>query len=146
MKTPGNLNITYSIVRNLLMSSTDSTLPEKSDPGMANRPARQNYCGKAEGRLLRKYHIDLLNLGSLKDQHTKGRELIHLIKNRNEDMQQSQDLQMTGLLKLSLTELLPAVYRSCHWKSHIMVCRMEMAAMRKILDILGMAHSSKTWI
>lgn len=82
------------------MSSTDYTLPEKSDPGMGNRPVHQNYCGKAEGHLLRKYHIDLLNLGSLKDQHTKGRELIHLIKNRNEDMQQSQDLQMTGLLKL----------------------------------------------
>lgn len=146
MKTPGNLNITYSIVRNLLMSSTDYTLPERSDPGTGNRPVHQNYCGKAEGHLLRKYHIDLLNLGSLKDQHTKGRELIHLIKNRNEDMQQSQDLQMTGLLKLWLTELLPVVYRSCHWKSHIMVCRMEMAAMRKILDILGMVHSSKTWI
>lgn len=100
MKTPGNLNITYSIARNLLMSSTDSTLAEKSDPGTGNRPARQNYCGKAEGHLLRKYHTDLLNLGSLKDQHTKGRELIHLIKNRNEDMQQSQGLQMTGLLKL----------------------------------------------
>lgn len=100
MKTPGNLNTTYCTVRNSLMSSTDCTLPGRSDPGTANRPALPNCCARAEARPLRKYHIDLLNLGSLKDQHTKGRELIHLIKNRNEDMQQSQDLQMTGLLKL----------------------------------------------
>lgn len=146
MKTRGNPNITYYIVRNLLMSSMDYMLLEKSDQDMGNRPVLQNLYGKAEGHLLRKYHIDLLNLGSLKGQHTKGRELIHLFKNRKEDTQQSQHLLMTGLLKLWLTELLPAVYRSCHWKSHIMVCRMEMAVMKKIQDILGMAHNSKTWI
>lgn len=82
------------------MSSMDSTLLGKSAQGMGNKLARQNFYGKAGGHPLRKYHIDLLNLGSLKGQHTKGRELIHLFKNRKEDTQQSQDLLMTGLLKL----------------------------------------------
>lgn len=99
-KTPGNLNIISYIVRNLLTSSMDYTLLEKSDRDMGNRPARQNFYGKAEGHLLRKYHIDLLNLGRPKGQHTKGRELILLFKNRKEDTQQSQQLLMTGLLKL----------------------------------------------
>lgn len=98
MKTPGNLNIIYYIVRNLLMSSMDYMLLEKSDQDMGNRLL--SFYGKAEGHLLRKYHIDLLKLGSLKGQHTKGRELTHLFKNRKEDIQQSRRLLMTGLLKL----------------------------------------------
>lgn len=82
------------------MSSMDYMLLEKSDRGMGNRPALPNFYGKAVDHLLRKSHIDLLNLGSLKGQHTKGRELIHLFKNKKEDTQQSQHLLMTGLLKL----------------------------------------------
>lgn len=100
MKILGNLNIISYIVRNLLTSSMDYTLVEKSDRDMENRAVLQNFYGKAEGHLWRKYHIDLLNLGRQKGQHTKGRELILLYKNRNEDTQQSQHLLMTGLLKL----------------------------------------------